>query len=158
MRTLRLIGIFLLIGIVFSCSVNSESTQKQEAEQLNQLFSEIKSMAFEVDCEESSEWTFSSFGSKSCGGPVGYLAYSAKIDTALFLKKIEEHKIAQEKFNDKWGIISDCSIPPEPTGVLCKNGEASFIYSKSTPKKSEADTNLPSKKIQLNPIPENTTK
>src|SRR5699024_8797860 len=98
---------------------------------------------------ESSEWNFSSFGSKACGGPVGFIAYSTKIDVELFLEKVEKHKIEQKKFNEKWGIISDCSVPPEPTGVICKDGEPSFIYS---------NTKFDSKQIQLNPVPEKSIK
>ena len=60
--------------------------------------------------------------------PVGYIAYSTNINTELFLNKIEEHRNAQHEFNQKWGIISDCSVPPKPSSVICENGDPVFKY------------------------------
>ena len=128
MKKLKFIAIFLLIGICLSCSSDDGLTQEQEGNNLNEMFSEIESLASSVNCNDSSEWTFTSYGEKACGGPVGYIAYSKNIDTVLFLKKIEAHRTAQQKFNEKWGIISDCSLPAEPSGVICENGNPVFEY------------------------------
>lgn len=128
MKKLKFIGIFFLIGIFFSCNEDDKLNQEQEAQNLNQLFSEIESLATSENCEDSVEWVFTSYGSKACGGPVGFIAYSQKIDTELFLKKIDQHRIAQKKFNQKWGIVSDCSVPPQPSGVICENGNPVFEY------------------------------
>lgn len=123
MKKIKFIGI-LLIGICFSCKNN----QKQEAQKLNQMFSEIESLANSENCDDSAEWAFTSHGSKACGGPVGFIAYSTDIDTALFLEKIEEHKTAQQEYNQKWGIASDCSVPTQPSEVTCENGSPVFKY------------------------------
>jgi hypothetical protein len=138
MNRLNLMAIFLLIGICFSCSYNSliqpnvdeELSQEQEIKNLTQLFSEIEVMASSKRCNDSSEWTFTSFGSKACGGPIGYIAYSTTIDTLLFLEKIEKHRISQKALNEKWGIISDCSLPTEPQGIICEEGKPVFGYSR----------------------------
>lgn len=128
MKKLKFIGIFLFLGICFSCSVKDGLTQEQETDNLNQLFYEIKNLATSVDCIDSTEWIFTSYGSKACGGPMGYLAYSTNIGTVLFLEKIEEHRIAQRNFNEKWGIMSDCSIPPEPKEVICEDANPILVY------------------------------
>lgn len=122
--------IFLLATLAFlSCSNdNKGSTQEQEAQQLSKMFVEIEALASSESCVETSEWTFTSYGSKACGGPIGYIAYSQNIDTALFLQKIEEHRIAQQAFNEKWGIISDCTVPQEPRTVVCENGKPVFEF------------------------------
>ncbi|MGY8915908.1 MAG: hypothetical protein ACKVJF_12610, partial [Flavobacteriales bacterium] len=67
--------------------------------------------------------------SKPCGGPQGYIAYSSSIDTTAFLELIEEHKSAEKENNEKQGLISDCSVPDEPTGIICENEEAILVYS-----------------------------
>lgn len=121
----KLLVVFLFIS---SCTTTRELSQEEEWQKINQLFQEIQDMATSMDCEDPAEWTFISYGSKACGGPVGYIAYSKRIDTSLFLKKIEEHKKLQYDYNKKWGIISDCSVPPQPIGVSCKNGEAVLQY------------------------------
>lgn len=128
MKTLKFITLFLLAGICFSCSDDDGLTQENEAAALNELFFEIQNLASSKDCTDSSEWTFTSYGEKGCGGPVGYIAYSTEIDTVLFLEKIEEHRIAQQNFNKKWGIISDCSLPMEPEGVRCEDGRPVLEY------------------------------
>lgn len=128
MKTLKLILLLLLIGFSFSCNKNNNMTQEQEAEVLSEMLSEIKGMANSETCEDATEWTYVSYGSKACGGPIGYIAYSTKINTVLFLKKVEEHRAAQSKFNEKWKIISDCSIPQEPNGVLCEDGSPALAY------------------------------
>ncbi len=104
------------------------NTQVQEAEILEKMFSEITALASSANCTDSSEWTFTSFGIKACGGPIGFIAFSKNIDTELILKKIEEHKIAQKKFIEKWNIFSTCDTPSEPKGVICENGNPVFEY------------------------------
>ena len=128
MKELKFIAIFILIGICFSCGSDDGSNQEQEAKNLNEMFSEIERLASTVICNDSSEWAFTSYGEKACGGPVGYIAYSTNIDTVHFLEKIEAHRIAQQKFNEKWRIISDCSLPAEPNGIVCENGNPVFEY------------------------------
>lgn len=122
--------IILLTCLTFlSCSNDNKAlSQEQEAQQLSEMFAEIKALASSESCDEASAWTFTSYGSKACGGPIGYIAYSQNIDTELFLQKVEEHRTAQQAFNEKWGIISDCSVPQEPDAVVCENGEPDFEY------------------------------
>ena len=132
MQTLKAIKTKWFFGIlltILSCSNDDNVlTQEQEAQQLSKMFVEIEALASSESCVETSEWTFTSYGSKACGGPIGYIAYSQNIDTALFLQKIEEHRMAQQAFNEKWGIISDCSIPQEPQTVVCENGNPVFEF------------------------------
>lgn len=128
MKKLKFIGIFIITGLCFSCNKGDEMTQEQETQNLNQMFSEIEILASSENCDDSSDWTFINYGSKACGGPIGFIAYSINIDTELFLKKIEEHTVAQQGFNEKWGIISDCSVPSQPNEVICKNGSPVLEY------------------------------
>ena len=122
--------VFLLfIGVNFSCSDDDdEMSRAQEAEILQEMFAEIDSLASSEDCEDASEWTFTAYGSKACGGPIGYIAYSTNIDTESFLNQVEEHRISQQEFNEKWGIISDCSVPQEPEDVICEDGNPVLVY------------------------------
>lgn len=128
MKKIKLIWILVLVGICFSCGNDDEMSQEQEAQNLKRMFSEIESLASSESCKDSSNWTFTSVGSKACGGPSGFIAYSLNIETDVFLEKINEHKIAQQEFNKKWGIISNCSLPPQPSRVECENGKAVLKY------------------------------
>lgn len=127
MKHIKSIGLILLLGILFSCN-NDEQTQEQESDNLQQMLSEIKSMANNESCTAAEEWRITDYGAKACGGPIGFIAYSSKIDTAKFLKKVEKHRNAQTNYNEKWGIVSDCSIPPQPNGVDCVDGVPVLEY------------------------------
>ncbi len=123
------IFIALLLSMsIISCGSDDELSQEQEAQNLSEMFSEIENLTISIDCENSSEWTFTSYGSKACGGPVGFIAYSLNIDVDLFQRLIEKHREKQQEFNKKWGIISDCSIPAQPTGVICEDGNPVLQY------------------------------
>ena len=128
MRNIPFIGIFLLLSTFFSCDEKDTASQEQEAQHIQQLFTEIQAMASSVPCENESLWNFTNYGSKACGGPVGYIAFSTTIDTTAFLQKVAAHRIAQEKYNIKWGIVSDCSAPAQPIGVVCENNLPVFVY------------------------------
>jgi len=127
MRKSILIAILFLISII-SCSSNHELSQEEEAQNLREMFSEIENLAQSIGCENAAEWTFIAYGSKACGGPIGFIAYSVHIDVELFLELIEEHTVKQMAFNEKWGISSDCSVPSQPTGVICQNGNPILNY------------------------------
>lgn len=126
MKALQIISLFLLIGISFSC--DKETTQAQDAKALEKIFAEIETMAKSKACNDSSQWMYTNYGAKACGGPVGYIAFPTNIDLAKFYKKVEKHRSAQKSYNAKWGIMSDCSIPQEPNGVACEDGKPVLIY------------------------------
>ena len=68
------------------------------------------------------------FGSKPCGGSWEYLMYPASIDTARLFNMISEYNKAEEAYNKKWGIMSDCSVPAPPDSVKCVDGKCTGYY------------------------------
>ena len=128
MRKITAIGIFFLLGMCMSCSQNDGLTQQEEAQKVGILLSEIERLATSKSCEDASEWSYTSYGEKACGGPVGFVAYATTIDTVAFLQKVEAHRAAEQAFNIKWGIISTCDTPAEPSGIICENGTPVFTY------------------------------
>ncbi len=111
-----------------ACKEDQISTRDQELLSLSKQYLEIVQIAQDLPCESDEEWTYTAVGSKACGGPVGYLAYSTEIDTVAFLKMVEDYTKAQKAYNTKYGIISDCSVPTQPTGVFCSEGKPIFDY------------------------------
>jgi hypothetical protein len=45
---------------------------------------------------DSADWAFTSIGSKACGGPTGFVAYSLKLNTTEFLTKLKIHKLSEK--------------------------------------------------------------
>ncbi len=114
---------------MLSCSVIQDTNSGEvEAKELTNMLARINEIANSVKCINADEWRYTSYGSKPCGGPNGYIAYSSSIDTIAFLKLIEEHKLAQKKYNEEQGIMSDCSVPAEPSGVICEEDKAVLLY------------------------------
>ncbi len=118
----------LFLGILIGCDDDDASTEEQESDTLEEMLFEIIKIAESVDCVTPDDWTFTPIGSKACGGPTGFLAYSVTIDTNDFLEKVEAYKEAMNAFNIKWGVISDCALPATPVGVTCVDGKAELVY------------------------------
>ena len=131
MKQLFFLPLLLLI-ILSSCKKETAQaeklTQEQERELLEKRHEEIIKISESVSCVNSNGWLYTAIGSKACGGPTGYIAYSKHIDTIAFLHKVEAFTTAQNNYNIKWEMISDCSLPPNPKGVNCKNGVAVLVY------------------------------
>ena len=116
----------LLLAIAFGCQDNND--QSADLEALEAMFEEIETIANSIACTDAAEWSITPYGSKACGGPQGYIAYSNQIDVASFLLKVEQYSQAEYNYNIRWGIISTCDLPAAPTGVSCENDVAVLIY------------------------------
>ncbi len=110
-----------------ACS-SCELTQEEELEILKKMFAEIEALAESVVCENAEEWEYTPVGSKACGGPAGFIAYSTKIDVASFLEKVKSYTKSEDDFNKKWGIVSTCDILLPPNGIACDEGKAILLF------------------------------
>jgi hypothetical protein len=129
MKTFKWLSICFTFLTFFSCTSDDDaSSQQQDLQDLAVLRMEIENLATSVVCEDSTSWTYTDIGGKACGGPTGYIAYPISINVDEFLKKVEEFNIAEDNFNKKWNIRSDCSVPPQPVGVNCENGVAVLVF------------------------------
>ncbi|TYP99825.1 hypothetical protein C7447_101430 [Tenacibaculum adriaticum] len=104
------------------------SDQEKDHQKLIELFTEIENVSNSISCTNATEWSFTAYGSKACGGPQGYIPYSNQIDTVDFLQKIEEYTEAENQYNIKWNITSTCELPVQPQEVVCENGYPVLKY------------------------------
>jgi len=107
---------------------NQDTTIEYDLAILDTLLAEIKEIAESVECQNANEWKFTAIGSKACGGPTGYIAYSEKIDETEFLELVDAYTKAMNDFNIKWGIFSTCDVEPAPKSVSCVDGKAVLNY------------------------------
>ncbi|MEM7484188.1 MAG: hypothetical protein AAF348_03175 [Bacteroidota bacterium] len=118
----KIIKMLLLCTILTACNNDDDNnellSQEEEAQLLQVQFSEIQTLASSVDCINHENWSYAPYGSNACGGPVEYIAYPNNIDTNRFLTLLEEYRVAQEEFNEKWEVFGDCSIPEEPAAII----------------------------------------
>ncbi len=127
----RLVFIGLLL-ISIACK-REESTVPvedfgQTRKELDRRLEEINKLANSKNCLDSTQWNFTAYGSKACGGPQGYIAFSVELDTVAFLQKVKEYTALEDEYNRKAGIVSTCELPAEPSGIRCENGKPVFLY------------------------------
>lgn len=113
---------------VIKSEIRKGSSQIEDNQFLSDLYLEILSLSTSYACSDELDWKYTAIGAKACGGPAAYIAYSTKLDVGAFLAKVSFYTHQQEAYNIKWGITSDCSIPPEPKGVSCEEGQAILQY------------------------------
>jgi hypothetical protein len=109
-------------------SITDKSTAQEDMQLLNKLWDDIYAMSGSANCQRANEWGIVAVGSKPCGGPWSYLAYRLAIDTECFLKKVNYYNAQQQKYNQKYGIASNCMVEPMPKAVICEDGKPVFVY------------------------------
>lgn len=126
---MKYLCVFFLMFFAFGCeSVDSENPVVYPSD-MQKVFEEMISLSESQTCSDSEGWLFTAYGSKPCGGPIGYIAYSKKIDQNYFLGLVNKFTELQAEYNRKTGAVSDCALAVRPTRVTCENGKAKFIYS-----------------------------
>jgi hypothetical protein len=124
---------FFYFGIVvlFFSACSSDDLVKEKSidlKSITDLQSEITALAESSVCNESVQCSYIAFGSKACGGPTSFLLYSTSINVNELTSKVAVFNQMQRDFNQKYGIISDCSIVIPPSSLVCENNKCKAIY------------------------------
>lgn len=120
---------YILLLTFSSCEKKGlYSTKEEDQQEMALLKNEIDKMSNQVSCDNAGEWKFVEIGAQACGGPIGFVAYSNKIDETSFLNKVELFTQKQKAFNVKWKIISACDLLVAPKGIECVSGKPKFVY------------------------------
>ncbi|MES2418572.1 MAG: hypothetical protein V4541_10335 [Bacteroidota bacterium] len=118
----------VFICLIFSACKKEISTKQEDEQELSALLQQIKAKSEPFKCENAADWKFIAYGSKACGGPIGYLPYSTKIDTPAFFSLVNKYGVLQNEFNHKWSIASDCALARQPKSIVCEDGKPKLIY------------------------------
>ena len=114
--------------MAFQCEDDSNPTMEYEENALMASKKIIEDLAATSVCNESTECKYIAFGSKPCGGPLGYLIYSTSIDVNTLEQLVEEYNQNQADFNTKYGVFSDCTIVNPPSSLICENNTCIAVY------------------------------
>jgi len=117
-----ILALFLFIGSISGCE-QAEDNQEITAKNLEKQLAEINSVINADSCSETGECSFLAYGSKACGGPQGYLLFSNQVNVEALTKMVEEYNKAEDAYNKKFGIISDCMYATPPEKLECVNGK-----------------------------------
>jgi len=118
----------VLLTFFFGCTSTTELGKEDDLAELNNLKEEIELLVNSGVCSENSDCDSIAFGSKACGGPKAYLAFSSSINVELLQQKVANYNALESAFNQKWGIVSDCAVVMPPTSVECINGKCTAVY------------------------------
>lgn len=73
----------------------------------------------EARCTEDAQCRTLALGAKACGGPQGWVAWSAAVSRAEPLQALAAELAQRQKVrNEVAGAVSDCSVVPDP-GARC---------------------------------------
>jgi hypothetical protein len=103
------------------------TTRAAPSSDVTRLEAEARALAKPGGCEQASQCRTAPVGSKPCGGPRTYLVYCPRTtDEGALLRKLDELRRAEDARNRKEGMMSDCSLTPEPKvdviGGSCRAG------------------------------------
>lgn len=118
----------LCFFILSSCQLSDSDKKAFDGTELEDLYAKIRALSESKSCENSNEWKITAIGSKACGGPTGYIAYSNRIDETEFLALVKQYTTLQEEYNIQNNIYSDCMYVVSPSEVVCENGKPVFLY------------------------------
>jgi hypothetical protein len=99
-----------------------DRNEARDRQRLESMRVSIEDMVGEATCTDSADCMFIGFGSKPCGGFWSYLIYSAStVDTLMLHERVAEYNVFEDRLNELYGWMSDCSVPPVPA-VTCRDG------------------------------------
>jgi hypothetical protein len=129
MKKLSFIILILCLTLA-SCTSDENDAKEKDSQKLEKMYQEIITLSLvnSQPCTDPKEWDFTVIGSKACGGGVGFIAYSKKINKESFLAKVQAYTDAQAAFNTKWNIISTCDIVLPPKSIECVDGKPKLSY------------------------------
>ena len=114
--------LLLFIGSVSSCDQVVDD-QEISAKNLEKQLSEIHVIINAENCSGTNQCKFLAYGKKACGGPQGHLLFSNQVNVEALTQMVEEYNNAEDSYNKKFGIISDCMYATPPAKLECVNGK-----------------------------------
>jgi len=114
-----------LLVVAFACS-SPPATEQQPTDPpptssvINQatvakLEAEARALAKTEGCTSSGQCKAAPMGSKPCGGPREYIVFCPLTTNELALtRKLDELRVAEERYNRENGLMSDCAMVTEP--------------------------------------------
>jgi hypothetical protein len=116
-----LAAVLVVVGVLIACG-GSQSAADDIQATLQELTAQIDRIIGNATCEVTNQCRVIAVGSKPCGGPWSYRAYSTlNTDVSSLEGTVQRYNDLQKEHNRRTGAISDCMFVTEPT-VQCVTG------------------------------------
>ena len=145
-RILQIAFVVFPLAMIMSCSDNESSLEDSpsigdgseqggEANPGQDLQSMDRSALAQLIIETADSSTCSgdcnviAFGAKPCGGPWGYLIYGDLENEDAFKEMVAVYHEKDNQYNIDNGLVSDCSIAPQPSeaSIQCVEGKCVIV-------------------------------
>ena len=128
-RSLRLATASLLMLAASACGSAPPATPAAgtpTASKTEQLWKKIQVANADTSCDTQSQCHTIGIGSKACGGPERYMAWSSKNSDGAALKAlIDQHAAARRADDERERMMSTCSMVSDP-GASCRAGQCTI--------------------------------
>jgi hypothetical protein len=107
----------------------ASSAARQPAPQTGQgdTLARIRALAANATCTEDSQCHSLALGTRPCGGPEGYLAWSSAQTRPADIQALgEQYKAERSAANAASGAMSTCQFLPDP-GAQCRAGTCRLL-------------------------------
>lgn len=110
----------------------ANATLAEQASQLAEMDKMIRSMVGTAQASSYQQCRLLAVGSRPCGGPEYYIAYSTEsVDEATLLKLAEDYAELKQAVDAEQNIVGTCEVIPEPKLVYvdgyCRAAPASTM-------------------------------
>jgi len=133
LRPLRLAAASLLLVAASACgsapppaSPTPAPASAPMAGKTDTLWKNIQAANADTSCDTQSQCHTMGVGSKACGGPERYIAWSSKNNDGAALKAlVEQHSAARRADDEREHMMSTCSLISDP-GASCRAGQCTM--------------------------------
>ena len=123
---MRLLALSLVAACWLGATSARASGQTSDEEALENLHREITALIGEPRCENIVHCRLLALGSRPCGGPAEYLAYSSIVGRRDVLEaKAYEYGFLQEEVNRSRKVSGNCTVLDKPR-LACTNGRCTL--------------------------------
>ena len=124
-RSFRLATASLLILAASACG-SAPPPAAPAVGKTEDLWKKIQAATADTSCDTQSQCHTIGFGSKACGGPERYMAWSSKNSDGAQLKAlIAQHAAARRADDEREHMMSTCSMVSDP-GATCRAGQCTI--------------------------------
>lgn len=128
-RAVQLSGLAVALCVTGACASSAASGAAQvpqppregaaPAESTASLAAQLRAAIGDASCTENAQCRTLAWGSKACGGPQAYVAWSTTRSDGRTLEELAtRHAAAQARDNEASGRMSDCRLLTDP-GAQC---------------------------------------
>lgn len=116
------LGAALLLSLVLPACAVEPKAAGLPARSAPELLSQIQAQIGDAACDTDQQCRSLAVGSKACGGPEAYLAWSTRRSQESRLQALAaEHTAVRQVENQRSGMASDCALLTDP-GARCQAG------------------------------------